>query len=455
MTGTAWILGAGFSKAISAQHMPTMHELGLATCSTIAADEDLVPLLSDAERAAIRGDTIPLGDLEVWLTSLASPQPFLNESENLRRAALSSQLTEIIATEVERRRSRACGGERPQWLDDLIALWHYGTDAVLSLNYDTLVENSVVSLRLSDRVGRQLLRSSPILGWYPMRVRSEGFKINGDEPVDTFDYFKLHGSTNWYVLPGGVDIVRADELMTEWTDDEREVPHFLRAPLRGATRAILIPTADKSSGYTKPVFANIWRAARARLEAATELVIFGYSLPPSDSSMRALLSQSVATDIPVTIIDLIPAPVRDGLRHLGLKAEGVDLTVGTSGFNDAMQRWASDRSQLVDWSVLDESVLPFYVCARDSSGVERPISEHTETDTDIHLVVAENPTPNTVNVSQDQIRPRRSARPWIAATHDAQPLTTLAVHVRPTAADIGTNVVIDVGGPYDLRSKDE
>ena len=105
MTGTAWILGAGFSKAIS-EHMPTMKELGVAMCSTIAADADLVPLLSAAERAAIRSD-IPLGDLEVWLTSLASPQPFLNESENLRRAALSSRLTEIIRSE-ERRVGKEC-----------------------------------------------------------------------------------------------------------------------------------------------------------------------------------------------------------------------------------------------------------------------------------------------------------------------------------------------------------
>ena len=63
MTGTAWILGAGFSNAIP-EHMPTMKELGLPTCSTIAADDALASLLSAAERVAIHSGTIPLGDLD-------------------------------------------------------------------------------------------------------------------------------------------------------------------------------------------------------------------------------------------------------------------------------------------------------------------------------------------------------------------------------------------------------
>ena len=450
MTSTAWILGAGFSKAIS-EHMPTMAELGLATCSTIAEDDMLVLSLGAAERAAIHSGTIPLGDLEVWLTSLASPQPFLSESENLRRAALSSQLTEIIADEIERLRRLACGGARPRWLDDLITLWHYGEDAVLSLNYDTLVENSVVSLRLTDRLGRQLLRCSPILRWYPRQVVSEVSRNVNNDPVDTFEFLKLHGSTNWYVMAGTAEVNRADELITEWTPDERAAPHFLRAPLRGASRAILIPTADKAVGYTKAVFANIWRAARGRLETATELVLFGYSLPPSDSSMRALLSQSVSTEIPVTIIDPNAAAVRNGLRQLGLKAEGTNMQVGTLEFCDALARWAADRGDLTDWSVLDDCVPPFYVCAREADGVERPVSTHVETNDGVRLTVSDAPNPRTilVKVSQDPIMVRPGQGAWSAQSEDGRPLFILAAHARPTAADIGTNTVVDVAGPFE------
>jgi hypothetical protein len=443
----AWILGAGFSKAIS-DEMPTMAELGRAICCRLIADKRLEALLNPAELVAISAGNVPLGDVEIWLTSLASPQPFLTQSENLARASLSVGLAGTIAAEVTDCQSRVGGSAMPDWLASLLTLWHYGEDAVLTLNYDTLIEAAMRELHLYGR-GYLGTHTNPwhALREFPRVMPTDGARLGGSEPPLTFELLKLHGSTNWFILADGAEVCRADELLPQWSSGVPGVPHYLAAAMRGATPAVLIPTADKGSSYSRPVFANIWQAARKQLSTATELVLFGYSLPQSDSSMRALLLKSLQPDVEVTIVDPDASNVRLRLQQLGPAAKGRDLEVGCPEFDEALLQWARDRSQRVDWSALDESVLPLYVSARDSFGAEfSVVGARRRRNGGWRLTVADEPKVGVVLNSLEPVSGRPQGAEWQIVSADGRELVPLDLYPIPTAADLGTNVVVSVAG---------
>src|SRR5438445_10170757 len=85
-----FILGAGFSKAIN-RLMPTLDELG----HRIAIPFQKTPsfrLLPPAARAALKADRMPGGSLEAWLSSLATPAPFVDSAERLHNSAIAQEL---------------------------------------------------------------------------------------------------------------------------------------------------------------------------------------------------------------------------------------------------------------------------------------------------------------------------------------------------------------------------
>ena len=79
--GDVFLLGAGFSKAVS-DDMPLLQELS----------SQIRGRLSDLpESLSTLGDNI-----EIWLSYLSQPHPWLRESENLRNRALALEITEEI-----------------------------------------------------------------------------------------------------------------------------------------------------------------------------------------------------------------------------------------------------------------------------------------------------------------------------------------------------------------------
>lgn len=181
----AFILGAGFSAAVSPL-MPVTDDLG----------EQAVTLLTASGLTLPRGRTTYF---EEWLSRLAEDQPDLSEAENLANRSLAVRLSESIAEVVRTRQTEAWVAGPPDWLHRFVAVLHVWRATAITFNYDTLIEKAVDTHVLIDWTAKthgqiehsNVLDELPPLppGWGSMSRR-------------TFQLLKLHGSVNWWSVPG-------------------------------------------------------------------------------------------------------------------------------------------------------------------------------------------------------------------------------------------------------------
>ena len=204
-----FILGAGFSKAINCL-MPTMPELTVVVRRQIerlaknAGDGfriTLPPPLSDLE-----DDTKALeNNIELWMTYLSENQPWLDDVSNQYNQAVAGQIRKHIKGIIDARTLASMRptkilpddpSTKPKWLDALIQYWHLSRAKVITLNYDTLVERA--SLALSHESTPDGIHIRNMYPPYFSDVNNRARLVVGPNPLETFTYFKLHGSTNWH-----------------------------------------------------------------------------------------------------------------------------------------------------------------------------------------------------------------------------------------------------------------
>ena len=175
-----FLLGAGFSKAISSE-MPLLSELSLQIKERA---RDLPSPLSS------------LGNnLELWLSYLSQPHPWLGQSSNLRNQAAGLDITEFLRGILNEKEQVAIQQECPRWLQLLTQYWNTQKTNVISFNYDTLVERAAALIKTSDK---SYLSAGQL---YPVQLTLSSRRdamVFGDGVVDTFTLFKLHGSINWF-----------------------------------------------------------------------------------------------------------------------------------------------------------------------------------------------------------------------------------------------------------------
>jgi hypothetical protein len=184
--GTVYILGAGFSKAVS-NEMPTLMDLPQA-------------LRSYSARKARGDDTVAeldqlgsIGNVEMILTYLVQAKPWLSESANLRARALFLDVTRLIADLIH---DRMCAcfqklNEAP-WLNLLMKSWHRNRDTVITFNYDMIVETAAG--KVVDPIDLPGIYGVPLT---PASLRARGAGT-GLIPSKSFTLLKLHGSTGWF-----------------------------------------------------------------------------------------------------------------------------------------------------------------------------------------------------------------------------------------------------------------
>ncbi|MYE07992.1 MAG: hypothetical protein F4Y05_00125 [Acidimicrobiaceae bacterium] len=76
--------------------------------------------------------------------------------------------------------------------------------------------------------------------------------------------------------------------------------------------------ADKSALYGNATMSAIWQRTLAALKRAERLVLFGYSVPQTDTSILALLATGTSPDTRVTIVDPHPDSIASRLAALRL-----------------------------------------------------------------------------------------------------------------------------------------
>ena len=267
-----FLLGAGFSKAVS-DDMPLLKELS----SQIRGRLSNLP-----ESLLTLGDNI-----EIWLSYLSQPHPWLRESENLRNRALALEITEEIEKVLDEKEQLAVLDECPSWLRTLTQYWHKNQAGVISLNYDTLVERAAVN-----SIGK--IKVEHI---YPVRLElstkrgGEKAAVSGSmRPVDSFTLFKLHGSTNWYYSGASESTgeVIYYSAIKGWGDDPSAERNSKQA-VSDKVPLIVPPTTEKVGFFQHESLKRIWTQALSSLCTATRLFIIRYSLPMTDLAVRLFL----------------------------------------------------------------------------------------------------------------------------------------------------------------------
>ena len=319
-----FVLGAGFSRAI-ADCMPTADALGKEVLDRMRRYSEKAP---PAEMTR--------GHFEEWLSRLAEDQPDLTEFENLERRSHFSLIASWIALVIEELQKEATRRIPwpPEWLVRFLAVAHATRATVITFNYDTLAEQAVNAMFLRGHSAHSWprVRSCDVLDHLPPRVdRAE------DGPDGSFRLLKLHGSVNFYWMPGdsgGATIVRWPELEEDHRADEKSAlgmramwqdegttlapsshPEDREAQrerlLRGREPLIVPPTALKGPFYRAPYLRGLWQQARHAIREATDLYLVGYSLPVTDLVTVGLLRENIQPGCGMTVVN-----AGDGLQEV-------------------------------------------------------------------------------------------------------------------------------------------
>lgn len=311
-----YVLGAGFSKSISAA-MPVTNELGEALRERLSGD--------------VNFDLRPGQTFEEWLTLQVTPLPFLEGFENSKRAAAAARVVAEIARVLDEKVAEASVNDSPLWLRQLLALWHAERAVILTFNYDTLLERAVN--------GNPPTTTSPegyvryIVGDHlvfpaPPAPQAQFIGDSGAGHTDeSFEVLKLHGSLGWYWAAGdasGSTLIRVRDKHVFGSS----VPLASEADFSGATNLdrYLIPPITSKDGYYGSYLANtLWRKARSLVASASAVTLVGYSLPPEDRVASQLIAQAPG-DIAVSVVDRDsgsispPTLVLGNLARLGITA---------------------------------------------------------------------------------------------------------------------------------------
>jgi hypothetical protein len=165
---------------------------------------------------------------------------------------------------------------------------------IITFNYDTLIERPLLDRGVSkkkiyfDRLAAK---------------QEDGLRRNADEKFPHPLVLKLHGSANWRCARPDFETMIAgdaapDQRVQIWSEDHNcPNPDDLVSPL-------IIPPIPNKPITAASIFLHLWTRAYEYLHEAKELVIVGYSCPPTDTLARTMFSHFDAPRLEkVTIVD--------------------------------------------------------------------------------------------------------------------------------------------------------
>jgi NAD-dependent SIR2 family protein deacetylase len=150
------------------------------------------------------------------------------------------------------------------------------------------------------------------------------------------DLMKLHGSVNWTTCPRCDEVVayRFEQYLRERTwrgHAAANVPINFREPLtkyehcKGVTgdglAVIVPPTWNKAAGHHE--IGTVWQRAVKHLSEARNIVVIGYSLPPSDEFFRYLYALGTVSATRLERFVLVNPDKDAGERFRDLLGRGV------------------------------------------------------------------------------------------------------------------------------------
>lgn len=185
------------------------------------------------------------------------------------------------------------------------------SDAIISLNYDLIVDNRFVDG--PKRHWRKYYEEQRAID-YGMEVR--GYLIRFESDVRLSDYpppstniplYKLHGSLNWLYNPQvqTIDVTRLQKGAISYIF-EPKMPHLAKCPKTGVQYDPLIITPTFLKDYNNPHLEKIWDKAEQSIRKANEICFVGYSIPDADKDVREMLKRAIfenMNDPKILVID--------------------------------------------------------------------------------------------------------------------------------------------------------
>lgn len=337
-SATTYLLGAGFSRAIS-ESMPLLNELGRRV-------HDGDPVLR--ERVA----RYEIEDFETWMSLVATAEPYRSRAENHESLGLYSRAVRQVGRVLQDEVVIATRGDLPTWLERLVQIWHATKASVATFNYDTLTEIAARRGSLYDPDARLVLPWPTVINFAPGGNDKSIGEDSRNVAWSSFQLWKLHGSVNWYWVPEDSSGATLERVPLFDGAVEGEGSFDPARWLPGREPYIVPPVATKSVFYGGPLTTHLWQAASGALTASNDLVIMGYSMPVTDLTTLGLLRESFRHKraLRVTVCDPHPAPVVERLR--GLLSPETELEVTTYGGFDAVSNFVDAQ-----WPVVRHEVV--------------------------------------------------------------------------------------------------
>lgn len=192
----------------------------------------------------------------------------------------------------------------PSWLGKLLLAWNLMKSAVVTLNYDTLVEHGFVKIATMTKEGRPSHRSLYVI---PLPdIRSRAATLYSPVLTDTFRLFKLHGSIGW-AYSGSTsyfgETIYDIGLNYGWAAAAAERVDDFKNAAPDKVPLIAPPTSSKSSFFANELMRSQWQLARVALAPARKLYCLGYSLPMTDQAMRYFIRSSGTQELEIVPVN--------------------------------------------------------------------------------------------------------------------------------------------------------
>lgn len=276
-----FILGAGFSKAIH-DAMPVMDELGQQVRER------------SAKNPKHRYQMDKWGNnVELWMTDMMHDRPWLSQDTVYSYKAMGFWARRTIGEIIWKRTQEAAPSSFPAWLKLLTQAWHERKSVVITLNYDTLVEQAV----------GHYLPDIHTVNLYPpyftnIVTRRGNALYGGPGGQKTFQLLKLHGSVNWY-YSGQEDFYGETIFYSDVSSLNVETQDISTYPSQIAEdkeMLLIPPVLDKTPFFRNEAVWNFWVRAAKALQNARNVYLIGYSLPASDLGIQSFLVENCSRD---------------------------------------------------------------------------------------------------------------------------------------------------------------
>jgi hypothetical protein len=198
-------------------------------------------------------------------------------------------------------------------------------DTIISFNYDLVPARAI--RRIAD--ARSVEFGSHLYG------------LDDGPPISDLPLIlKLHGSSNWRMKQkGGEDCI---EVRTQAWGDLDPKPGYRGHLGEGVTFPIFLPFWEKR--IEKGPWLPIWQTAFARLQQSDRLIVWGYSLPPTDVKAQHLFAIALSRK-PVSLCVIDPsAETRIRWRELLPKAKYWEYENVKDFLTQPPLWWAKDKS---------------------------------------------------------------------------------------------------------------